>query len=95
VPFMTGLFIVILAGILAGTVAEIAKAIARRGASPLELASLKQQLEQQAAALEEVESTVVDQTAQLAELHERVDFAERLLAQARDRPALGAGDKRG
>jgi predicted Zn-dependent peptidase len=94
VPFMTGLFIVILAGILAGTVAEIAKAIARRGVSPLEIANLKQQLEQQAAALEDVESTMADQTAQLAELHERVDFAERLLAQARDRPALGAGDKR-
>jgi predicted Zn-dependent peptidase len=91
---MTGLFIVILAGILAGTVAEIAKAIARRGVSPLEIANLKQQLEQQAAALEDVESTMADQTAQLAELHERVDFAERLLAQARDRPALGAGDKR-
>jgi chromosome segregation ATPase len=95
VSFLTGLFIVVLAGILAGTIAEIAKAIARRGVSSIELANLKQQIEQHTAALEDVESTVADQAAQLAELHERVDFAERLLAQARDRPALGAGQKRG
>jgi len=34
------------------------------------------------------------QSTQLAELQERLDFAERLLAKSRDRSALGAGEKR-
>jgi hypothetical protein len=62
--FLTGVFIIILAGMGIGAISEIAKAIARRGGSA---------------------------TEQLAELQERVDFAERLLAQARDRASLGAG----
>jgi predicted Zn-dependent peptidase len=92
--FLTGVFIIILAGIAAGTIAEIAKAIARRGSSAAELTALKQQLEQHAASLEDAQSTLASQAAQLAELQERVDFAERLLAQGRDRSALGAGSKR-
>jgi len=45
--------------------------------------------------LEDAENSLAQQTTQLAELQERLDFAERLLAQARDRTALGPGDKRG
>jgi len=92
--FLTGLFIVILAGIAAGTIAEIAKAIARRGTSSSELTALKQQVERYAASLDDAHASLADQAAQLAELQERVDFAERLLAQGRDRSALGAGSKR-
>lgn len=73
----------------------IAGAIAGRGASRSELAEVKQRLEQDAAALEEVQTILANQSTQLAELHERLDFAERLLAQARDRSALGPGEKRG
>jgi len=50
-----------------------------------EVAELRKLLEEQRAALE-------SQSAQLAELQERVDFAERLLAQVRDRAALGKGE---
>ena len=92
--FLTGLFIVILAGIAAGTIAEIAKAMARRGSSSAELTALKQQLEHTAASLEDAQATLASQNAQLAELQERMDFTERLLAQGRDRSALGAGLKR-
>jgi len=92
--FLTGLFIVILAGIAAGTIAEIAKAMARRGSSAAELTALKQQLEHTAASLEDAQATLASQNAQLAELQERMDFTERLLAQGRDRSALGAGLKR-
>jgi hypothetical protein len=46
-----------------------------------------EQLERQAAAL-------ADQSTQLAELQERVDFAERMLAQTRDRSSLGPREKR-
>jgi uncharacterized protein YycO len=69
----------------------IAGAIAGRGASRSELAQITQRLEQDAAALEDAQTTLAHQSTQLAELQERVDFAERLLAQARDRSALGAG----
>jgi len=51
-------------------------------------------LEQLAGAVEDSQGTQSDQAAQIAELQERLDFAERMLAQARDRAALGAGQKR-
>jgi hypothetical protein len=85
---MTGLFIIILAGIGAGTIGEIAKAIARRGGGA-KVAELKLQVERNAAAVEEAQNALADQAAQLVELQERVDFAERLLAQARERTPLG------
>lgn len=92
--FMTGLFFVILAGMALSAIAEIGKAIARRGATASELAELKRRLEDHAAALEDAQTTLANQAGQLAELQERLDFAERLLTQVRDRPALGAGPKR-
>lgn len=76
-------------------VRSIAGAIAGRGSSRSELAQIKQRLDEHAAALEDAQTTVTNQSTQLAELQERLDFAERLLAQAKDRSALGAGDKRG
>jgi uncharacterized phage infection (PIP) family protein YhgE len=85
---MMGLFIIILAGMAVGAISEVAKAVAGRGASNKEIAELKLQLEQYAAALQEAQNTLSDQATELAELQERVDFAERLLAQARDRKAL-------
>lgn len=56
---------------------------------------LQDQLEQQAAVLEDAQATLADQSAQLAELQERLDFAERILAQSRDRPSLGVREERG
>jgi exonuclease VII small subunit len=73
----------------------IAGAIAGRGASRSELAQITQRLEQDAAALEDAQASLAHQSTQLAELQERLDFAERLLAQARDRSALGAREKPG
>ena len=81
--------------ILAGTVIMVARtiagAISGRGGSRSEINQIKQRLEQQSAALEEAQSTLSIQSGQLTELQERVDFAERLLAQSRDRSALGGG----
>lgn len=90
---VTGVFIIIMAGIVGGTIAEIAKAWARRGASPADVAQLKAQVEQCRAALEQAQAALAHQGAQVAELQERLDFAERLLAQARDRAALGPGSR--
>jgi Tfp pilus assembly protein FimV len=73
----------------------IASAITGRGASRSELAQMRERLEQHAAVLDDAQTTLASQATQLAELQERLDFAERLLAQARDRSALGPGEKRG
>lgn len=77
---------------LFGTVVVVARtiagAISGRGASRSELEQIKEQLEQQAAALD-------DARAHVAELAERLDFAERLLAKGRDRGAVGPGEQRG
>jgi hypothetical protein len=43
--------------------------------------------------LENAHDSLANQATQLAELHERLDFAERLLAQGRDRTALKPGDQ--
>jgi chromosome segregation ATPase len=91
VSFLTGVFIIILAGMGIGAISEFAKALGRRGASSKALEDVKAQLEQYAAALQEAQDTQADHAAQLAELQERVDFAERLLTQARERGALEPG----
>jgi hypothetical protein len=70
----------------------IAGAISGRGASRSELAQLREQLEQHAAALEDAQNSVDSQSTQIAEIQERLDFAERLLAQGRDRAALKPGE---
>jgi hypothetical protein len=57
-------------------------------------ASLAERVEDQAAALAEVQDVLADQAAQLAELQERLDFTERMLAQVRDRPSLGIREER-
>ena len=84
--------------IAGGTVVFVARAIAGaitgRGGSRSQIAQINQRLEQHAVALDDVQAGLASQSTQLAELQERLDFAERLLAQARDRSALGPGDKR-
>ena len=71
----------------------IAQAIRSRVSSRSDLTHLTDQLDQQAAALEDAQNTLANQSAQLAELQERLDFTERLLVQDRDRAALKPGDK--
>lgn len=58
------------------------------GGTGSELARIQQEVDEQAVALEEARAAVANQATQLAELHERVDFAERLLTQVRDRQTL-------
>jgi uncharacterized protein YycO len=66
----------------------LAGAIRGRGPSRSELSQLSEQLKDQAAALEDVQHSLAIQSSQMAELQERVDFAERLLTQARDPTVL-------
>lgn len=73
----------------------IAGAIAGRRASPSELAQVREQCDRHAAILDETQATLATQSAQLSELHERLDFAERLLTQVRNPEGLGPGETRG
>lgn len=67
----------------------------RQGPAGSDLGVVRQLVEEQASALEDAQRVLASQSTQLAELHERVDFAERLLTQIRDRPALGHREERG
>jgi uncharacterized protein YycO len=78
---MAGTTLVLVAGAIAG-------AIRGRGSSRSELSQLSDQLKDHAAALADVQDSLASQSSQMAELHERLDFAERLLAQGRDRTVL-------
>ena len=78
---IAGTTLVLVAGAIAG-------AIRGRGSSRSELSQLSDQLKDHAAALEDVQNSLALQSSQMAELQERVDFAERLLAQGRDRAVL-------
>jgi hypothetical protein len=58
-----------------------------------DLARMKDEMEQQAIALEDAQFTLSNQTRELAELQERVDFAERMLIKARERLPLEKKEK--
>jgi hypothetical protein len=92
---MTEPTFVIGAAIACGTVLAIVKTIAAatvgRSASA-DMKRLLDQSEQYGAIIEETQATLAHQAAQLAELQERVDFAERMLAQSRVQPSIGPGD---
>lgn len=60
-----------------------------------ELSRQNQQLADQSQALTDVQNALASQSSELAELHERVDFVERLLAQIRERPPLANPRERG
>jgi uncharacterized protein YycO len=78
---IAGATLVLVAGAIAG-------ALRGRGSSRSEVAHLSDQLRDQAAALEDVQNGLANQSSQMAELQERLDSAERMLAQSRDRAVL-------
>ena len=78
---IVGTTLVLVAGAIAG-------AIRGRGTSRSELSQLGDQLKDHAAALEDIQHSLANQSSEMAELQERLDFTERLLAQSRDRAAL-------
>jgi predicted short-subunit dehydrogenase-like oxidoreductase (DUF2520 family) len=85
-------FLIALA-IAAGTVLMVVKTIAGAFTGKVARGDLSRLLEesaQHAAALEDAEATLAHQAQQIAELQERIDFTERLLAM-KDRGAVGPG----
>lgn len=91
--FMNGIFFLLLALIAGQTTYKIV--LARTGAKQAlpalraELEEMQRQLEIQTTDLADAQATLASQGAQLQELQGRMDFAERLLAQVKDRPRLG------
>ncbi len=75
---------------LVSVVRAIAAAIGGRSDNAQLLAEVREQLLQHSAALEDDEVRLAGQAAQLAELQERLDFAERLLTEQRDQLRLGS-----
>jgi predicted nucleic acid-binding Zn-ribbon protein len=68
-----GFFFTAIVTIISVAVVKAAKAFASRGSSSAELGQLRREIE-------DLHGAVEQQSTQLAELHERLDFAERLLA---------------
>lgn len=87
----------LVAGSVGFSFTPIGRAIARRlgGAGPdgeaqREVAALREEVDQLRGELAEMQGRV----AELDDLHNRVDFAERMLAQARAKGILPAGPER-
>ena len=88
--FLTGVFILILAGIVGDTVVKTAKARSKSRLEPAQrdLDELRHLVQEQATQLAEAQEAIGDQASQIDELHERLEFTERVLLQARNRPEL-------
>lgn len=91
------LFVLAVAGIVGDTIVKVVKARSGGGASKAlrgELDDLGQQLQDQAAVLADAQAIISAQADSIQELHERLDFTERILTQAREKGLLapGSGD---
>jgi Tfp pilus assembly protein FimV len=91
---LTGLFILAVCGIVGDTIVKVAKSRAGAATSKAlrgELDEMSQLLQDQSAALADAQATIASQAESIQELHERVDFAERILTQVKEKGALGRG----
>lgn len=84
---ITAVFVIVLVGIVCDTIAKIATGGSRAKA----FKTLQAEIDELRAALAEAEGALNGQATQIEEMQQRLDFAERLLAQARQKPAIGAG----
>ena len=87
--------IAIVAGTLLIIVKTIAGAFAGDRAAKSGLAQIQELCDHCTALLDETQTVLAAQSAQLEELQERLDFAERLLVQPRQAGNLGSGDAGG
>jgi hypothetical protein len=91
---LLALFILAVIGIVGDTIVKVVKLRAGGGAGKAlrgELDDLNHQVQEQASALTEAQATIVAQAEAIQELHERVDFAERILTQVREKGMIGRG----
>lgn len=85
------IFGIIFIGIVADTVTKVAKG--RGGSKELKVLQaqvdeLQRQADEQAAQLADTDAELGSYAAQLEEMQQRLDFAERLLAQTRHQPQI-------
>jgi hypothetical protein len=82
--FLEFVFGLIFIGIVGDTVVKVAGAKRQSKA----ITALESEVDELRNALADAENAVNGHATQLAEIQERLDFAERLLAQQRQKPAL-------
>jgi len=98
VGVVEGLFFIALAAIIGETAVKLVRARAGGKVGTRlkdDLAHLARQLEEHSASLADAHVGLANHDAQVQELQERVDFAERVLAQTRDKPGLRPGSPPG
>ena len=91
---LLALFILAVIGIVGDTIVKVVKLRAGGGAGKAlrgEIDDLTQQLQDQSAVLADAQATIATQAEAIQELHERVDFAERILTQVREKGMIGRG----
>ena len=81
------LFVLAVTGIVADTIVKVAKA--RGGGAGSK--ALRGELDDLGQQLQDAQATIASQAESIQELHERLDFTERILTQAREKGALGRG----
>jgi uncharacterized coiled-coil protein SlyX len=92
VGILSAVLIIAVAGIVGDTIVKLVKARSGGGGKlQSRLDQLTGQVMDQNAALEAAHTAIADQAAQIQELHERLDFVERLLTQSREKQGLGPG----
>ena len=75
------LFILAVTGIVADTIVKVAKARSGGGAAK----ALRGELDELGQQLADAQATIAAQAESIQELHERLDFTERILTQAREK----------
>lgn len=81
------LFVLAITGIVADTIVKVAKA---RGGGTASKA-LRGELDELGQQLQDAQATIASQAESIQELHERLDFTERMLTQVREKGMLGRG----
>ena len=81
------LFVLAVTGIVADTIVKVAKARGGGAASK----ALRGELDDLGQQLQDAQATIASQAESIQELHERLDFTERILTQVREKGALGRG----
>jgi hypothetical protein len=81
------LFVLAVTGIVADTIVKVAKARSGGGAAK----ALRAELDDLSQQLGDAQATIAAQADSIQELHERLDFTERVLTQVKERGALGRG----
>ncbi len=86
-----GFWEVIAIMVVVNGVATVFKSRGRHGVESGEIEELRHRLEEQGETIADAQTELADQNLQMEELHERLEFTERVLAQLKDRPEIGPG----